>query len=217
MNHCPVYQKIGGHAYGWVYPGPMGSVLTPSYVGLANAVDLPQAATLCGECNRVCPASIPLSDLLRKLREKQMERHLRPWQERMALQAWGYVARPRLYAFVTRMGARILSRMGGRSKLIASLPMAGKGWTERATCPPRAAARSANFTRKGERVHERQSGERWLRCASAGCTRRRQSAGGRSDRAVAAIGIVADIAAGVWPGDGRVAAPYGDVGRVRAG
>src|SRR5690606_5796919 len=46
MNHCPVYQKIGGHAYGWVYPGPMGSVLTPSYVGLENALDLPQASTL---------------------------------------------------------------------------------------------------------------------------------------------------------------------------
>lgn len=136
MNHCPVYQKIGGHAYGWVYPGPMGSVLTPSYVGLANAVDLPQAATLCGECNRVCPASIPLSDLLRKLREKQMERHLRPWQERIALQVWGYVARrPELYALMTRIGARILSRMGGRARLIASLPMAGKGWTDTRDMP----------------------------------------------------------------------------------
>ena len=79
MNHCPVYQKIGGHAYGWVYPGPMGSVLTPSYVGLENALDLPHAATLCGQCSVVCPVKIPLPDLLRKLREKQWERHLRPW------------------------------------------------------------------------------------------------------------------------------------------
>ncbi|MEY2776017.1 MAG: hypothetical protein RLY30_115, partial [Pseudomonadota bacterium] len=60
MNHCPVYQKIGGHAYGWVYPGPMGSVLTPSYTGLENTLDLPQAATLCGECHVVCPVKIPL-------------------------------------------------------------------------------------------------------------------------------------------------------------
>ncbi|SAK79797.1 4Fe-4S ferredoxin [Caballeronia catudaia] len=87
MNHCPVYQKIGGHAYGWVYPGPMGSVLTPAYVGIDKALDLPQAATLCGECNSVCPVGIPLSDLLRKLREKQMERRLRPWNERAALAA----------------------------------------------------------------------------------------------------------------------------------
>ncbi len=136
MNHCPVYQKIGGHAYGWVYPGPMGSVLTPSYVGLANAVDLPQAATLCGECNRVCPASIPLSDLLRKLREKQMERGLRPWQERFALQAWGFVAkRPALYALASRLGARVLARLGGSNRLIASLPMAGKGWTQTRDMP----------------------------------------------------------------------------------
>lgn len=136
MNHCPVYQKIGGHAYGWVYPGPMGSVLTPSYVGLANAVDLPQAATMCGECNRVCPASIPLSDLLRKLREKQMERGLRSWQERFALQAWGFVARrPALYALASRFGARVLARMGGSNRLIASLPMAGKGWTQTRDMP----------------------------------------------------------------------------------
>jgi L-lactate dehydrogenase complex protein LldF len=51
MNHCPVYQTaVGGHAYGWVYPGPMGSVLTPLFVGIENALDLPQAATLCNQC-----------------------------------------------------------------------------------------------------------------------------------------------------------------------
>ena len=79
MNHCPVYQKVGGHAYGWVYPGPMGSVLTPSYVGIDKALDLPQAATLCGECNSVCPVGIPLSDLLRKLRCRRVaENHVHP-------------------------------------------------------------------------------------------------------------------------------------------
>ncbi|MFZ5509722.1 MAG: LutB/LldF family L-lactate oxidation iron-sulfur protein, partial [Pseudomonadota bacterium] len=55
MNHCPVYQAVGGHTYGWVYPGPMGAILTPSYVGLENAVDLPNAATLCNQCGVVCP------------------------------------------------------------------------------------------------------------------------------------------------------------------
>lgn len=74
MNHCPVYQKVGGHAYGWVYPGPMGAVLTPSYMGLERTLDLPQAATLCGECDSVCPAGIPLSSLLRKLRDQQTAR-----------------------------------------------------------------------------------------------------------------------------------------------
>ena len=78
MNHCPVYQTIGGHAYGWVYPGPMGSVLTPLYVGIENALDLPHAATLCNQCGVVCPVKIPLPELLRKLREKQVEKQLRP-------------------------------------------------------------------------------------------------------------------------------------------
>ncbi|MEN9765857.1 MAG: hypothetical protein RL397_1812 [Pseudomonadota bacterium] len=129
MNHCPVYQKIGGHAYGWVYPGPMGSVLTPSYAGLENALDLPQAATLCGECHVVCPVKIPLPDLLRKLRERQFDRHLRPLRERWALWAWGFAAlRPNLYRLITGVTNRFLRLRGGRSGRIASLPFAG-GWT----------------------------------------------------------------------------------------
>jgi L-lactate dehydrogenase complex protein LldF len=129
MNHCPVYQSVGGHAYGWVYPGPMGSVLTPNYVGLENALELPHAATLCNQCGVVCPVKIPLPELLRKLREKQFDLQLRPWAERVALRAWTAVAaRPRLYAAVTGLVARVLKRMGNRHGMIASLPFAG-GWT----------------------------------------------------------------------------------------
>ncbi|AKJ67434.1 (Fe-S)-binding protein [Pandoraea thiooxydans] len=135
MNHCPVYQKIGGHAYGWVYPGPMGSVLTPSYVGLEKAIDLPQAATLCGECNRVCPVGIPISDLLRKLRERQMERKLRPWQERFGLAAWGFMARrPKLYGAMTGVGARVLKWLGRDRQSISRLPLAA-GWTNTREMP----------------------------------------------------------------------------------
>src|SRR5512139_1671262 len=124
MNHCPVYQKIGGHAYGWVYPGPMGSVLTPSFVGVENALDLPQAATLCGQCSVVCPVKIPLPDLLRKLREKQFERGLRPWPERAALSVWGYVAaRPALYSAASRVAVRVLAMMGGDKKRLRSVPL----------------------------------------------------------------------------------------------
>jgi L-lactate dehydrogenase complex protein LldF len=136
MNHCPVYQKVGGHAYGWVYPGPMGSVLTPSYVGIDKALDLPQAATLCGECNSVCPVGIPLSDLLRKLREKQMERHLRPWKERAGLALWGWLAlHPDAYALFTKLAVRVLERMGGRNRSIAKLPLGGAGWTNTRDMP----------------------------------------------------------------------------------
>jgi len=135
MNHCPVYQKIGGHAYGWVYPGPMGSVLTPSYVGVENALDLPQAATLCGQCSVVCPVKIPLPDLLRRLRERQVERGLRPWYERAALRAWAFAAvRPEIYRPLAWLGARVLNWLGGDKGRIRSLPLAG-GWTDHRDFP----------------------------------------------------------------------------------
>ncbi len=130
MNHCPVYQNVGGHAYGWVYPGPMGSILTPTYVGIENAGDLPNAATFCGECSVVCPVKIPLPDLMRKLREQQFDRRLRPWSERAGLVVWSYFARrPRLYALATRIAARVAAWMGGRDGLIHWLPGLD-GWTK---------------------------------------------------------------------------------------
>lgn len=135
MNHCPVYQKIGGHAYGWVYPGPMGSVLTPSYVGVENALDLPQASTLCGECHVVCPVKIPLPDLLRKLREKQFAARMRPGMEYVGLAVWRFLAqRPALYGVATAIAARVMKWMGGSRRLISSLPFAG-GWTDTRDMP----------------------------------------------------------------------------------
>src|SRR6202162_6045761 len=130
MNHCPVYQNVGGHSYGWVYPGPIGSILTPAYIGIENALDLPQASTMCNQCGVVCPVKIPLPDLQRKLREQQFERRLRPWHERAGLRAWSWLAsRPALYALATRFGVRLLSWMGGSARLIHKLPM-GSGWTD---------------------------------------------------------------------------------------
>ena len=130
MNHCPVYQNVGGHAYGWVYPGPMGSVLTPTYVGIENAGDLPNAATFCGECQVVCPVKIPLPDLMRKWRERQFDMKLRPFSERFAISVWGFfVQRPGLYAFAARIAARFAAMLGGKGKLIHSLPGID-GWTD---------------------------------------------------------------------------------------
>lgn len=130
LNHCPVYQNVGGHAYGWVYPGPMGSVLTPHFVGLENAGDLPNASTFCGACADVCPVKIPLPDLLRKLREQQVVRGLRAKRERIALRVWTRLAKsPKLYAFVMAVAARALRKLGGEGKLIGKLPF-GSGWSE---------------------------------------------------------------------------------------
>jgi L-lactate dehydrogenase complex protein LldF len=129
MNHCPVYQTIGGHAYGWVYPGPMGSVLTPLYAGMENSIDLPHAATLCNQCGIVCPVKIPLPDLLRKLREKQTERGLRPITERIGLRLWAWVAQqPKLYALGASVGARYLKWLAGDTNRIRLLPTAPE-WT----------------------------------------------------------------------------------------
>jgi L-lactate dehydrogenase complex protein LldF len=129
MNHCPVYQNIGGHPYGWVYPGPIGAVLTPAFVGVENAIDLPNAATLCNQCGIVCPVKIPLPDLMRKLREKQVERGLRPQSERLGLKVWAWFAlHPAFYAAITRIAARLGQWAGGRAGLIHSL-IAGAGWT----------------------------------------------------------------------------------------
>lgn len=129
MNHCPVYQTIGGHAYGWVYPGPMGSVLTPLFTGLENALDLPHASMLCNQCGVVCPVKIPLPELLRKLREKQTDDGLRPLSERLALRAWGWVAaRPALYALASKIGVRYLNWLAGGRDRIEVLGVA-PGWT----------------------------------------------------------------------------------------
>ena len=135
MNHCPVYQNIGGHAYGWVYPGPIGMVLTPMYVGLENALDLPHASTMCNQCGVVCPVKIPLPDLQRKLREKEFERDLRPWHERFGLKAWAFLGRhPALYGFVSMLGVRMLRLLADRNGMIHRLPFGG-GWTDERDMP----------------------------------------------------------------------------------
>ena len=98
MNHCPVYQAVGGHAYGWVYPGPMGAVLTPSLIGVDKAGHLPNASTFCGRCEAVCPMRIPLPKMMRHWREREFERHLSPATVRYGIGFWAFFAkRPRLY------------------------------------------------------------------------------------------------------------------------
>jgi L-lactate dehydrogenase complex protein LldF len=135
MNHCPVYQNVGGHSYGWVYPGPIGAILTPMYVGLENALDLPHASTMCNQCGVVCPVKIPLPDLQRKLREQEFDRGLRPWYERAALRAWGWLARhPALYASATSLGIRLLRLLADRNGMIRKLPLGG-GWTDERDMP----------------------------------------------------------------------------------
>jgi L-lactate dehydrogenase complex protein LldF len=130
MNHCPVYGVVGGHAYGWVYPGPMGSVLTPSLIGVNEAGHLPNASTFCGKCESVCPVKIPLPKLMRHWREREFERHLTPRGVRTNLALWAFVARrPSFYRLATRAAAWTLGLFGRKHGRFRKLPLAS-GWTE---------------------------------------------------------------------------------------
>ncbi len=129
LNHCPVYHAVGGHAYGWVYTGPMGSVLTPLILGLDRAHHLPHACTLNGRCEQVCPMSIPLPAMLRKLRTRGFERGLASRVSRTALAAWGALARrPALYGCVTSAAMRLMGALGRRRGAFRRFPLAS-GWT----------------------------------------------------------------------------------------
>nr|WP_232474244.1 lactate utilization protein B [Sphingomonas sp. MA1305] len=140
MNHCVVFRQIGGHAYGGTYPGPMGAVLTPALDGLAVSRDLPNACTLNGKCQEVCPVRIPLPTLLRGWREKSWREGLEPASLRSGLAAWAWVARrPALYRAATAAAIRAM-RLVGRTGWLSSLPFAG-GWT-RYRDMPRPAAES---------------------------------------------------------------------------
>ena len=129
MNHCPVFGAIGGHAYGWVYPGPMGSVLTPALIGVDLAGNLPNASTFCGRCEEVCPVRIPLPRMMRAWREREFERHLSPATVRGGLKFWAFFAkRPGLYGLATALAARALALLGRSRGRFRWLPLAS-GWT----------------------------------------------------------------------------------------
>lgn len=111
QNACPVYRSTGGHAYGWVYGGPIGAVLTPLMVGLENATPLPHASSLCGSCKQVCPVDIDLPRMLLDLRHDlvQQGETAKAWDIVMRLWAFGNTSPARfdLGGRVTRIGQRL--------------------------------------------------------------------------------------------------------------
>jgi len=120
MNHCPVYTRIGGHAYGEVYPGPIGKIITPHMVGLAKVPDHPSASSLCGACGEVCPVKIPIPALLRRLREENVKAPDSPnpimrgqgskysAKERFIWNAWARLnSSPRLYRLFAFLATRL--------------------------------------------------------------------------------------------------------------
>ena len=118
LNACPVYQQIGGHAYGSVYPGPIGAVITPQLIGIEKAAQLPYASSLCGACREVCPVKIDIPRLLLHLRGEITEARSGQTQvpmkdrkrERFAFRVWARImTSPRLYKMSGRLG-RIFQR-----------------------------------------------------------------------------------------------------------
>lgn len=129
MNHCPVYQAVGGHAYAAVYPGPIGAVMTPLIAGLEKSRDLPNASTFCGRCESVCPMQIPLPRLMRHWRTEEFSRHLTPITQRWGIRLWAAVARrPRLYRLATILTIRA-GGLFGRTGRFRKLPLASS-WSD---------------------------------------------------------------------------------------
>jgi L-lactate dehydrogenase complex protein LldF len=128
LNACPVYRRIGGHAYGGVYAGPIGSILTPLYDSVAENPHLPHASSLCGACLAACPVRINIPHMLIGLRELQHHGG-RPGAEAWAYRLWrGMLQRPWLYRLALR-GARLLLRSFARAGWLRHLPGPGRGWT----------------------------------------------------------------------------------------
>jgi L-lactate dehydrogenase complex protein LldF len=139
LNACPVYQSVGGHAYGWVYSGPIGAVLTPLLVGLPEAAPLPDASTLCGACGEVCPVKIPLPDFLLELRSDLRSQGLKTPGEIAGMKGYaGVMKRAGLLEALERV-AGLLAQFFTKGKPVEGLPYPFSGWTERRDFPAAAA------------------------------------------------------------------------------
>ncbi|HSH79461.1 MAG TPA: LUD domain-containing protein, partial [Herpetosiphonaceae bacterium] len=137
LNVCPVYQEIGGHAYGSTYSGPIGAVLTPALERLDHDNKwLPQASSLCGACQEVCPVRIAIPDMLLKLRRDTVAQLGVPPAERLSMRAWrvgmSSAAAYRASVRLARTGLRVLERRGK----IRRLPPPLSGWTRSRDFPP---------------------------------------------------------------------------------
>ena len=137
LNMCPVYGKIGGHAYGSAYSGPVGAVVTPLLTGISQASDLCLGESLCGACMPACPVNINIPRMLLLLRAKLAEGDaswnvsIRSRAEQAAFTAWSYLIRSRFVYEMFLKGASIGQQLlPGRQNMISRLPFAGKGWTQ---------------------------------------------------------------------------------------
>ncbi|HEU4370061.1 MAG TPA: LutB/LldF family L-lactate oxidation iron-sulfur protein [Methylomirabilota bacterium] len=155
LNVCPVYRQIGGHAYGYTYPGPIGILLTAMLNGPESVKDLAHASSLCGACADACPVRIDIPRMLVELRKEVDERRIAPWPERFVFGALGWLLqRPALYRLTAPLG-RLFQRPFVRGGAIRRLPPFLGQWTRTRDLPPVAARtfqeRWADLEREGRR------------------------------------------------------------------
>jgi len=161
LTACPVYQQIGGHAYGSVYSGPVGAVLTPALKGVAHAPDLPHASSLCGACREVCPVRIDIPRMLLHLRTDAAAIATTPPPMRLGMRLYAWLGtRPRLFRTAGRLAAAA-TRLTARGGWIRHLPGPLAGWTQSRDFPAMAA----------ESFHQRWARRRGPHDRSGGATR----------------------------------------------
>jgi L-lactate dehydrogenase complex protein LldF len=155
LNVCPVYRHIGGHAYGGVYSGPIGAVLTPLLEGYDNWKELPYASSLCGACTDVCPVKIPLHDLLIEHRKDEVEQGYVSFAEQMAFKGFSFLAsHPSLYGTAIKLahkGTGMLSKDG----YITKGPGLVGGWTDVRDLPRPASQSFRDWWQKEGKEQER--------------------------------------------------------------
>ncbi|MEZ5923228.1 MAG: LutB/LldF family L-lactate oxidation iron-sulfur protein [Hyphomicrobiaceae bacterium] len=154
MDHCPVYHAVGGHAYGWVYPGPIGAVMTPALIGIQQARHLPSASSFCGRCEDVCPMRIPLPKMLRYWREHDHALARRSDLSQRALRLWAWLAqRPAAYHRASRVGLGLMRLVSGPRGLPHWLPFT-KGWTRHRDfpAPEKGGTFHAQWAKRGRRT-----------------------------------------------------------------
>lgn len=137
INVCPVYRHIGGHAYGSIYPGPIGAILTPLLGGYEKYKELPYASSLCGACTEVCPVKIPIHKLLILHRRKIVEEEkMSPVSERVAMRAFRWAGKsPKMFRVGTKV-APILLQPFTHEETISKGPGPLKPWTDIRDFPP---------------------------------------------------------------------------------
>jgi L-lactate dehydrogenase complex protein LldF len=150
LNACPIYRNVGGHAYGGVYAGPIGAVLTPLYDGLAANHHLPHASSLCGACQAACPVKIAIPEMLIQLRDKL---HSEPGElgflESLAYRLWARSMRsPVLYRLGSWAASRTLGRWFARRGWLKRMPGQLHGWTKSRDFPAPAPERFRDWWRR---------------------------------------------------------------------